>query len=50
MALNALPVYCFNVSQFANNILSQVGPGRYCSPRHTMPAHSSNAWMMKACE
>ena len=23
MALNALPVYCFNVSQFANNILSQ---------------------------
>jgi hypothetical protein len=25
LALNALPVYCFNVSQFANNILSQGG-------------------------
>ena len=23
MVMNALPVYCFNVSQFANNILSQ---------------------------
>ena len=26
--MNALPVYCFNVSQFANNILSQAFIGR----------------------